>query len=469
MTDIKLQRIHNQIRNELYTFRNEINKLSVPNYPTPTCHEVIKFLETKLDLYEDYLVKIMGDVEEDDPNIVEEAKNKLIAKIHVPLIKQDINFLSWLSKAQTRKVPWSFIKSIEALAEEIIPKSKLLVYCDNQYNYGIRWWSNNGKTDSYPYYVLSLPALHRTDILWHTLIGHELFHPRCSDFINKHNKATLIRIKGYVADNYKRFIPEELSNEDSEPLFTESARNRMIISVSNAIHQAWRRGMEELLSDMACVEIFGPSAILAMSSFSACSKSDEVPSPNNNFYPSWNYRIEIAWNHCINDSKLNMIYTEIGDEGIIKHFQKEMNAIKNLVNQSSGKTLVKNHLWASVAYDEIDRLIEDAVTFVKESLKNTTKWCDDVVVKQVYHLILRLSNGIPPNEVIFEVDENTATYKTVPAEIPAIFLAGWIYECCWQNNNNGEQEKMKYMTISRLLLKACEDIEIIRKIQKCRS
>lgn len=469
MANIKLQRIYNQIRNELLTFRNELNKLSVPNYPTLTCHEVIKSLEDKLELYEDYLCKIMGDAEEDDPNIIEEAKNKLITKIHIPLIKQDVNFLAWLSKAQTRKVPWSFIRCIETLAEDIMPGSKLLVYCDNHYNYGIRW-SDSEKLAPYPYYVLSLPSLHRTDILWHTLIGHELFHPRCSEFINSHNKAVLICIKELVAKDYKKFIPKELSDEDSESLFIESERNRRIISISNNIHQAWRRGLEELLSDMACVEIFGPSAILAMNSFSACSKNDEIPSPSNNFYPPWNYRFEIAWKFFIDSTKLNNIYSAIGDKNIHGPFKEEMESVGELVKQSTGRRLVGSHSCADIAYKEIEKLIEVAAVFVKESLKDTTKWYNDNVIEQVPSLFFRLSNGIPPNEVICEIDENTNTYKTIPAKIPAIFLAGWIYECCWQQNHNNEQEAIsKYMTISRLLLKACEDVEIIRKIQECPS
>lgn len=473
MASIKLQRIHNQIRNELFTFRNELNKLSVPNYPTSTCKEIIESLERKLDSYEDALVKIMGDIEDDDPKILEEAINKLITYIHNPLIIQDVKFLAWLSKAQTRKVPWSFIKCIEAIAQDIIPDPKLLVCCEDHYNYGI-CWSNSEKLAPFPYYVLSLPSLHRTDILWHTLIGHELFHPRCSEFINKHNQSILTSIKDkvkiYVTENYKKFIPEELSDEDLGPLFIESFKNKRIISISSIVHEVWRRGLEELLSDMACIEIFGPSAILAMNSFSACSINNELPAPDNNFYPPWNYRFETVWNNFIDNIKLNSIYSEIGDENFYKSFKEEMESIGDLVKESAGRELVKSHSLANIAYAEIDKLIADAAIFVKESLKDTVKWYDEDVIKQIPDLIQRLSNGIPPSEVICEIDENEPLYKTIPAKIPAIFLAGWIYECSWQQNLNNEQKTIeKYMTISRLLLKACEDTEIIRRIQGCQS
>lgn len=456
MDDITLQRICNQIKNEILTFRNELNKLSVPNYPTVTCNSVIQSLEKKLDLYENYQQLIVADIDDNDPATLQEAKNKLITKIHVPLMMQEVKFLFWLSKAQTSKVPWSFITCIEQLAGIIIPKAQLMVFCDNNFNYGI-CWSNSEKLAPYPFYVLSLPSIHRTDILWHALIGHELFHPRCSEFINKYNSAALKNITNTVTRDYKRFLPED----DTETLFAESQKNRHIVSISNVIHVAWRRGLEELLSDMACVEIFGPAALLAMNSFSSCSAPDDVPSPNNNFYPPWKYRFEIAWKYIIDKLKLEKLYAAINDNGIALPFQNEMLRIENTVKESAGRTIMSGSFYPNTAYKEIDSLLDEAASFVRESLKTVPKWYDERIIDQVPELVERLANGVPPNETI-EVDRHHMKYKSVPAEIPAMFLAGWIYECYWQTNEKDQQGKIKYMEISKLLLKACEDIGAIR-------
>ena len=465
MTNSELIRVQHQIENELQSFRNELNKLSVPNYPSETSQKIIDHLLRKVDKYKDALSKIMADQEGQDEEIIEQSCRKLITKIHNPLIKQDIKFLNWLSKAQTRNVPWSFVHGIEKLAQQIMPKQEVLVYCENQHNYGI-CWSQSETIAPDPYYVLSLPGLHRINVLWHALIGHELFHPRCAEFINRHNKNVLTNIRNTVTGNYKKFV----SDEDPKGLFTESERKDRIGNLTGVIHIAWLRAMEELLSDMACVEIFGPAAILAMKAFSACSPRNDIPEPNNNFYPSWQYRLEIAWEHFIDLKALDPIYSKIDNEKIVETFKAEILSIQELAEKAEGKGSVHQHKFAKIAYDEVEKLIPDAVTFVKKTTSgNISKWYDKEVIDQVPSLVKRLGNGIPPNEIIINVSKSPEEYKTEAATLPAIFLSGWIYETYWQKNFDHEDKVMKYETMSRLILKACEDIEIINRIQQCQS
>jgi len=466
MADSELTRVYHQIRNELDSFLSELKKLSVPNYPSKTGNEIIKMLAEKLDKYEETLSKIMGDIEYEDENIVEQSHQKLITKIHNPLVKQDVKFLNWLSKAQTKMVPWSFVHCVEELFHQIIPDHSMLVYCENQYNYGI-CWSKSKTLAPYPYYILSLPGLHRTNILWHTLVGHEIFHPRCPDFINKHNQEVLANITTEITKNYNKFT----TNEDSKNLFSESEKKERIDEITNVTHTAWCRAMEELLSDMACVEIFGPAAILAMKAYSACSPKNDIPEPDNNFYPSWQYRFEIVWDNFIEDKlcKLDHMYSEINNDDIVRCFKKEMLEIKCLVEKKEGEHLIDKHKLAKIAYKEIKTLISDAVNFVKNNTTNILKWYDEKPLSQIPALVGRLENGIPPNEMITEVNEAKVTYNTKPATIPAILISGWIYETYWQERFGPDEKVMKYKTLSRLILKACEDIETIEKIQQCQS
>ncbi|GAG86629.1 unnamed protein product [marine sediment metagenome] len=135
MPAFQIERIHHQIETELSIFRNQLNKLEVPNYPTGRGGEIIEHLSEKV---EDYRDKINLILEQSDDNS-DEATRKLITQIHNPLVQQDIKFLDWLRGAQTQNVPWSFIPSIERLAQAIIPEHKLLTYCAHYYNYGISW------------------------------------------------------------------------------------------------------------------------------------------------------------------------------------------------------------------------------------------------------------------------------------------------------------------------------------------
>jgi len=466
MSNSSLTRIQHQIRFELHSFRNELKKLSVPNYPSKTGNAIIEMLAGKLDKYEETLSKIMGDNEYEDENIVKQSHQKLITKIHNPLVKQDAKFLNWLSKAQTKRVPWSFVHCAEELFQQIIPNHNLLIYCENQYNYGI-CWSESKTLAPYPYYILSLPGLHRTNILWHTLVGHEIFHPRCNEFIDKYNQKVLINIKNTVTANYRSIS----SNEDSSDLFSDSEKKERIDNITNITHLAWRRAMEELLSDMACVEIFGPSAILAMKAFSACSPKNDIPEPDNNFYPSWQYRFEIVWDNFIKDklSKLDDVYSEIRNQDIVKCFKEDMLENECLVEKKEGEHLINKHKLAKIAYKEVKTLISDAVNFVKDNTINISKWYDKKTLNQIPTLVGRLENGIPPNEAIIEINEQEGVYKTHPAAIPAILISGWMYETYWQEKFDSDERVMTYKTLSRLILKACEDIQTIEKIQQCQS
>lgn len=464
MRNADLQRLYQQTKNELLAFRSELDKLSVPNYPTELGQIILCELRTKTENHENVLQKIITDVDEDeqDQNIINICKEKITTDVHIPLVSKDIKFLNWLYKAQTRRVPWSFVNCIEILGKQILPDKQILICCDDWYNYGI-CWANKTDVAPYPYFIISLPLLHRTNILWHSLIGHELFHPRCSEFINKYNKDTLIAITKEITSNINKYI----TVNNPEDLFTESEKKDRIDKLAGIIHFAWKRGLEEILCDMACVEMFGPAALLAMRAFSAYSPENSVPEPENNFYPSWQYRIEIIWKNFINEKKLNALYSLIENKEISRTFKSEIDKIQILVNKEEGNGLVKRHKHAKIAYTKIDDILNDAVEFVKNTLSsNIEKWDDDKIISQIPKLVQRLENGIPPNEVIEEISPDKLKYFTKGAYLPAIFMAGWVYECYWQEKKcNQDDDIMTYQTMSRLLLKACEDIEIISRIQ----
>jgi len=471
MKGYDLQRLYHQTRNELLTFRNELNKLAVLNYPTDLGQSILKELKRKTDNHEELLQKIMADIEENeqDENIINQCKDKITTEVHVPLVCKDIKFLNWLYKAQTRRVPWSFVNSIEKLGYQILPEKQILVCCDDRYNYGI-CWANKAKVAPYPYYIISLPLLHRTNILWHSLIGHELFHPRCSEFIDTYNKKILTEIRDEVAKAPEKFLPNKQEGE-AETLFSKQEKEGLLLAISDTIHFAWLRGLQEILCDMACVEMFGPAALLAMRAFSAYSPENSIPEPENNFYPSWQYRLEIVWNKFIDESKINYLFSSIHNTEIANSFQREIQKIKSIVEKKEGDKLVKSHKHARVAYEKIDKILDDAVKFVKKTLpSNIEKWHDKETINQIPHLVLRLENGIPPNEVIEEISSDGDKYSAKPASLTTILIAGWIYECYWQAKYDYKSpDIMKYKTMSRLLLKACEDIETISKIQNVSS
>lgn len=451
---IEFERICHQIEDELSSYENLLNKLAVLEYPSTACKEALDDLRERIGRYRKLTQEILEDMDEGSSA---EATKKLVAKIHNPLL-QDVRFLQWIRDAQTGAVPWSFIPCIERLAGLLIPNPSVLVFCDYSHNYAIRW-SLNRRLAPYAYAVLSLPKLHRVNILWHCLVGHELFHPCCSGFIDQVNKQVLVRIAERVSKQMKKSSP----SDDACVLFSQVEEKKRLDMLADMVHTAWRRATEELLCDMACVALFGPAAVLAMRAFCACSPANDEPSPENNFYPPWRYRFEVTFGLVLEDQGLQKLMSSVTDEEVLACFKTEIEAVQALVHKREGATCVKKHPLAKIAYDEFERLAEQATQYVKNAISSSIPcWHDDHVLNQIPHLVARLKNGIPPNEVILRVDTDQVAYETEPAEIAAIMLAGWMFETYWQRRFSEGGPLMNYRTLSRLILKSLEDAERAR-------
>ncbi len=451
ITPTQINRLFRQIETEISTFSGQLDKLEVAHYPDKCSQEIIKHLRGKMNIYQERAQKIMAQWE-DNP---EEAVNKLITYIHNPLVAEDLNFLEWLRSAQTENVPWSLIPLIKTLASHIIPSHNLLTRCALDHNYQISWPRNPDRVSN-PYTILSLPRLHRTNVLWHTLLGHELFHPRCAEFINQYNERVLASIGTQCA--------KQMPVTEEEGLFRKLQEKR-VDEIAQVTHLAWRRAMEELLSDMACVELFGPAAIMAMRAFCVCSPLNIMPSPQNNFYPPASFRFEIVWQYSMKSEDLSNIYSRCDKNGgiteVVSCFKQEMDDLKKFASESQGAVLVSKHPWAKIAYDEVSpTLLKDASQFVRDTLDALPirRWHETLVINQIPSLLERLMAGIPPNEIIEQIDEVECKYSTCPAEFSAILTAGWMYETYLQKTYTPTYQIMPYLTMSRLLLKACEDI-----------
>jgi len=139
-----------------------------------------------------------------------------------------------------------------------------------------------------------------------------------------------------------------------------------------------------------------------------------------------------------------------------------MKSFTNLVSKSEGAALLKEHPLAKIAYGEVNRFLYRANVFVKRTLPDTIeRWHSPKVLNQIPKLLERLEKGIPPNELVVRINKSAGKekYETQSAELSAILIAGWIYEAYWQKKYDQDGEIMPYETMSRLLLKACEDIQ----------
>jgi hypothetical protein len=161
-------------------------------------------------------------------------------------------------------------------------------------------------------------------------------------------------------------ISEQL--RESDELF-KTIQEERLDEMAKLIHSAWRRAMEELLCDMACVELFGPAAILAMRAFAACSPANEMPSPDTNFYPPYQYRFEKAWAYLSSEDKLPFLYEKCGNNEMTSCFQAEMQSFADVASKGEGSKLVEKHPLAKIAYRYVKRLLPKAECFVRDKVR----------------------------------------------------------------------------------------------------
>ena len=448
MSTTRLKRACRQVEAELRSFLNELNQLQVLDYPSGTCESAIRDLRHKIQELLDRVTDFSS-----DPAASVEEKLDLLTVARSRMLDDLSPFLDWLRGAQTRRVPWSFIPAIERLGHRIAPGRKLLTYCANNYNYGIVW-SQSGTRAPYTYCVVALPRLHRTNVLLHSLIGHELFHLRCDEFIRMHAAESLRSISQECWDLFSR-------EQETGPV--DGAQRQRVDQASERIHTAWARGLQELLCDMANTVLFGPASFFAMMAFSAFCQSDVIPSPKNNFYPPWGYRFGVVWNYAVSKEHLKKLALQISQcsSEIGECFEAEVDAFAESAQALTAEEVVNKHPFAKIAYAQIRRLLPQAQQFVNDSLPSGVGlWTEERVLHQVPVLLRRICHGVPPNEVLkitVNPKDQTHTRCSEPAELAAILNAGWAYETYWQKSvsTNG----IDYDTISRLLLKACEDAE----------
>lgn len=442
-----------QVEVEYSSFLNELQKLEVLEYPTIACRELIGKLTTQAQKNSQNVKQMSVALAASGPSIDVKLYRDRILFERRKLIEVLTKFLDWIIGAQTQKVPWSFIPSIERMAQQIIPNYQPILYCRNLYNYEIQWYQQLfGKLDEYSF--ISLPRLHRTNILMHTLLGHELFHPYCDLFTSK--------FISQVAENVTKAVKKTFPTLDPTNLFdkrTLGEKNTLVLT-------SWKRAIHELLCDMFCAEIFGPASLLASRALASFSDWKTMPDEPN-FYPPFQYRLEVVWQNAIDKNALRRLFDKHAEaHEIIISFESWIKQFGGTLEGNEGLTFVCEHELNKIAYLEVEKLVSQARDYaISKVPASMSKWSDEKVLDQIPILVDRLKSGIPPNEIINIGLEpgakNKWNFRTEHAELPAILMAGWIYQV-YRETNMGKQDLLSYDTLSRLLLKACEDSEMLR-------
>ena len=169
MTVPSVERLLTQVGEEIRAFRQSLSRLEALDFSNSAPQALIRELRGEIDSEEQTLA--MLECFADNP----ELAVKLIGSSHRNIAAR-IPFLGYIERAQTQNTPWSLIESVQDLAEAIIPGYQVIIASVDAHNYLVEWFPKTKRL------FLWLPRLHRLNVLWHTNIGHELFHPAFEPF-----------------------------------------------------------------------------------------------------------------------------------------------------------------------------------------------------------------------------------------------------------------------------------------------
>jgi hypothetical protein len=446
---------------------------------------------------EEAVIKIYQSIDKEADNFEEEVMTEVSELKHADfLIRYISEHLRYIDGAVTRKLPWSIIKPFEKLFESVIPGILFMFRPQWKYNYSIvtddlkdyyyemleefEDYTESTRKDVFtdfkkPFHIISFPSIERKNILLHCLVGHELGHliVRKNEYIDqKLVQAFTMRIipeiNIIIKEKYSKHVSGlDISAKSSLIDPKEELQNSIIV-----ILQIWKRGLEEILSDIIGTLIFGPAMLFSMYELSLQKKMDHMPDYINNFYPPWRYRlrqiIEVLQRPLTQFFPIPAEY--FPSTKIHEKINTRFELIRNLTEKKDDMKIIKQDPLVKIVYREIEKDLEHIINstnyFTNELKKKALT--SSRLYKDIEHLVIRLRNGITPNAVEFSVE------KRRPAELVEIINASWFYKITSEKKllkDNVEIDTTLFDetdTLNRLTLKAIEysDIEMEYKREK---
>ena len=313
------------------------------------------------------------------------------------------------------------------------------------------------------FYVVFFPSIERKNILLHCALGHEIGHLKAREYLTDREQGVLQAIRDKIIPIVEAEIKEKYS--DVPPLMQQSIYQRLAQSKIERATHAWRRGLEELLSDTVGTILFGPALLFSIFEITNQDLTglDKIPGTDNNFYPSWRMRLR----NILEALRTFGFYPLPSDEGlepvkdVINAVNQRFKVIEDIVKDTKDKTSISEDSILKIAYDEIECDVSKARDYYKnDSEKLFGKTFN--LYKDLPDLINRISFEIPPNACEKSTDDRR------PSKIIEILNAAWFSRLAWEDrlfSRDGQfNDKLceKRDIMNRLTLKALEysDIEV---------
>ncbi|MCU7904761.1 MAG: hypothetical protein KZQ76_02705 [Candidatus Thiodiazotropha sp. (ex Epidulcina cf. delphinae)] len=429
-----------------------IDELSVSDYPTTTPNQIICFLQ-------DFLARL--------DEVIGKAGSEDKLKMLNSLIRELGIFLEWLDNAHTEQTPRGLVQLLKDLIDQMTPDSRVIARPLAQYNYTIFDLgqllkklvddfiphSQQAGFQEYitsPIKLISFPRIERDNMLAHAIFGHELGHPIADEYLKKEgndtaHKATHAVIQKQVAE----LVSQTLSGSNAD----DAQKLALTTQVFNIILQVRKRALEELISDVVGILIFGPSAFFACHAMFWNGNLDAKPR-NDTWYPPPRMRLRLML-HLMDELDIPMKFSQIAGEqdislyvAIVNEFLEES---RKLVDIKNDQTAINSDPQLKIAYDWMNLSLENAIEYAKSSV-SAVIFQSEMIFSQLPGLMRRLELGVPPNEVGDPQNPQTVDYR-------ASLLVAWMFKLRGVNPDTGEV--LSNDEVNRLYKKALTAIEYV--------
>lgn len=453
--------------------RQKVKDVTLEKFPSGNPLELSKLVLNICDGLKSYLQKLEGEYVESPTDVERDIKLTILFLCEIA------SHLRFVDAAAVKKTPQRMILPLEKLVQKILP-IKIITRSQWHYNYGL--WPEIDKEyfEALEYklgykhplgkvelekifegyidekgrgklYVMSFPAFEQENLLLHANFGHEIGHRFAKEFLELEKKDESY-LRGIITGVLEHL--EILKIQDMHEMWRQTfTKMDEIKKQANSIRAIRSRGLEEIISDLASLYIFGSASIFASEEYSQIFESiDRVSSPPD-YYPPWRFRLRVMLVEAEPQIRELLMYKSENPihRKIIKGLSRKVDSLVKLVSEEKDNEEINRDFERRTAYESLLTTIPQVKSFLKQELSQHA-YTSEKMIKEVLPLCERIHNHIPPNAT--EDDP----FNPKIADFRAIINAGWLYRISYLSDLHKKPEEfLKQMgIINRLLLKAVE-------------
>ena len=282
-------------------------------------------------------------------------------------------------------------------------------------------------------HVFSFPYMEKTNVLLHSVTGHEIGHFYHAEWKGQEN------IEKKFSNIYDELLKWYQENESDLIKPVERAQHGLNIITGMC---------REIYSDIIGYYIFGPAMLYSLFYISIFEKKILDPSKENNYYPSIKYRIRFLYDKFYRSENIFTGPKENADNNkIIDSIQKEL---KQYLHSQEDVSVMKKY---EKEKEVFETLTNNFLSFISKpsenfvSLENFT-----IESEKTKYLLNSLRNGLPINE-----------YNSKPNEMNEILFVGWLKFFENMLEFHTDEYTTEYQKLMRLLLISLNSSYIQRK------